>query len=111
MKRSAIDILIDRAGMRCVKCGHRSGTCDCWVECRCGHSYARGEACRNPVHGVEAAAKEMAEGIVLGVLNEMRSLYPEPMKHASGGFRKTLKVIMEREFADALTHWMMAKTE
>ena len=106
---SVINTLIDRAGMRCTKCDALAGTCDCWVECRCGWSYAKGGKCPNGVHGIEAAAREMAESVSSVVLSEVRLRYPEPMKAASGGFRKTLKSIMEREMTDALTHWMMAK--
>lgn len=41
---SPIDLLLDRATMRCLACG-RTGGCDCWVRCSCGCSYLRGEGC------------------------------------------------------------------
>lgn len=32
----------------CVKCGAPYGKCDCWVKCKCGWLYAKGEKCSNP---------------------------------------------------------------
>lgn len=50
-RRSLIEDLIDRAGMRCVVCNARAGTCSCWTRCvKCGWSYRTGEACRNLAH-------------------------------------------------------------
>lgn len=111
MTRTPIDILFDRADRRCTKCNARAGTCGCWVDCRCGWMKPADGTCGNPVHAVEDAAKEMAALVTRDVLHQMRSVYPEPMKHASGGFQRTLKARMNREFANALTHWMMAAKE
>ena len=97
--------------MRCTKCDAPWRTCDCWTECRCGWSYPTGTACRNPLHTVEKAAQAMADDVALCVLSAAANAYPEPMKHASGGFRKTLKAILVREVRDAVLHWMMAKNE
>ncbi|HEY8066560.1 MAG TPA: hypothetical protein VIF40_17825 [Methylosinus sp.] len=48
MSRSPIDILFDRADMRCTICNALAGTCSCWTRCSCGWSYETGKACRNP---------------------------------------------------------------
>lgn len=38
----------DRSMLKCTLCG--SPTCDCWTRCRCGWSFEKGAACKNPVH-------------------------------------------------------------
>jgi hypothetical protein len=48
MSRSPIDILFDRADMRCTICNAPAGSCACWTRCTCGWSYETGKACRNP---------------------------------------------------------------
>ncbi len=56
--------------------------------CTCGWSFRKGEACRNPIHTDEQAAEERARAIAGTVAADLARLYPEPMRHASGGFRK-----------------------
>jgi hypothetical protein len=43
-----IDILFDKADMKCTLCDKPMGTCDCWTKCSCGWSYEKGTECRNP---------------------------------------------------------------
>ncbi len=97
MPRTAIDALFDQADMRCTRCGQRSGTCSCWEPCRCGWTKAVKEPCGNPIHGAEDAANQAAEFIAASVISHMRSMYPEPMRTASGGFAKTLRAAIQRE--------------
>ena len=97
MTLSPIERMIDRVAMFCTICGAAAGTCGCWTECRCGIANPTGEECRNPVHGEERAAEEFAEHVALNVVEHMKAMYPEPMKHASGGFRKTLSGTIKRE--------------
>jgi hypothetical protein len=94
---SPIERLIDASGLRCTVCGAPKGACQCWVECRCGRAYLRGEACGNPIHEREREAQTVAEAVAASVISEVRSVYPEPMKHASGGFRRTLQQTIIRE--------------
>lgn len=81
--------------MRCVRCGAAYKACGCWVECSCGWSYEKGGECRNPYHA-------RAEFVANTVIVEMTRVYPVPMKHASGGFRQTLRQIVDREVFVAL---------
>ena len=51
--KTPIDILFERANMKCTKCGCRAGTCDCWTKCNiegCKWSYEKGTKCNNPEH-------------------------------------------------------------
>jgi len=93
---SPIDSLIDRASLKCTICSAPAGTCSCWTKCRCGISYPAGGECRNPDHQLEKVCEELASGLASQVLHEIRHAYPEPMKHASGGFQKTLKALIKR---------------
>lgn len=95
------EALIDRA-VRCVICGAPMGGCSCHTKCRCGWTYRAGESCRNPVHEVENAAREHAKVVAASVVARMLTAYPEPMRYASGGFRKTLRGYVEEEVARAL---------
>jgi hypothetical protein len=61
--KSPIDRLID-AGMHCVKCGQKMGTCDCWDQCPCGWSFERGGQCANPIHIAEAVARDTAATVL-----------------------------------------------
>ena len=74
MARSPIDILIDRAAMRCAVCGAPSGTCECWTKCHCGWSYRTGEACRAPVHICEAVGGDVAAAVLEKIAGERMSL-------------------------------------
>lgn len=91
-----IDRVIDDAKLRCTICG-AAGQCGCWTKCSCGHSYQTGKECTNPVHATEEAAGNLAASISSSVVIHMKSMYPEPMKAASGGFRKTLEAAIKRE--------------
>lgn len=101
MTARPIDTLIDRA-MRCAVCDAPRGGCGCWTPCRCGWNHRTGEACRNPLHDAERAAGERAAAVATAVVTHMTAMYPEPMRHASGGFRKTLRAAIKREVARAL---------
>jgi hypothetical protein len=51
--KTAIEILFDKAGMTCTKCGAKIGYCDCWTKCKipgCSWSFEKGSKCRNPEH-------------------------------------------------------------
>lgn len=93
--------LIDRA-VRCVVCDAPMGGCGCWTRCSCGWSFRTGEACANPMHAAEQAAGARARAIAGAVVAEMARAYPEPMRHASGGFRRTLRRTVEEQVAAAL---------
>jgi hypothetical protein len=100
---SPIERLIDASGLRCTVCGRPRGDgCSCWIECRCGWSYERGGACRNPVHDRERRVEEIARSTAEAIVLEMRGLYPEPMKAASGGFRRTLCELARRKITAAI---------
>ena len=44
-----IDLLIDRSGLRCTKCGAtKEAGCDCWEQCSCGWTAEKGMPCGNP---------------------------------------------------------------
>jgi hypothetical protein len=48
-----IDFLLDKVDWRCVKCGAKLGTCDCWHPCKdpnCHWSVEKGHKCNNPIH-------------------------------------------------------------
>lgn len=95
-----IDVLLGQADLRCVVCDTSTRVgCDCHTKCRCGWFFRKGEACRNPHHACEKAARDAGAAIAGSVLFEIRQHYPEPMKYASGGFRKTLQAIIQREAA------------
>ena len=98
MALSPIDHMIDAARMKCAKCGTPMGGCDCWTRCRCGWAYEKGGECDNPDHSIEHMGEEIANAVAA----HMRTVYPEPMRHASGGFQKTLKAVIAREFFTAL---------
>lgn len=90
MARTAIDALFDKADMRCTRCGAPAGTCNCWVTCACGWTMGRSEkTCGNPVH-------LLVLEIVDNVDQQMKNVYPDQMKSASGGFRRTLRTVLER---------------
>ena len=75
--------------MRCTSCGAPRGKCDCWRVCNaCGQTHHKDDGPCRYRHLAEAATSEL--------LHEMRFQYPEPMRHASGGFAKTLRVNAER---------------
>ncbi|KMS64150.1 hypothetical protein [Sphingobium baderi] len=44
----------DRSMLKCTICGSQAGTWDCWAKCRCGWSFEKGTACRNPKHRTTA---------------------------------------------------------
>ena len=48
--RLPINVLFDKAEIKCVKCDAKMGCCNCWAECSCGWSYERGvdTKCNNP---------------------------------------------------------------
>jgi hypothetical protein len=51
--KTPIEIMIDRADMKCTKCGAKMGMCDCWTKCKipgCAWSFEKGKKCRNPDH-------------------------------------------------------------
>lgn len=48
-KRKPIEAMIDSV-MKCVNCGAKMGTCDCWANCSCGWLYERLGECGNPIH-------------------------------------------------------------
>ena len=48
MSETPIEMLFDRAAMRCTICNKPSGTCNCWITCSCGWSFRRGKRCQNP---------------------------------------------------------------
>ena len=80
---------MDRVDWKCMKCGASAGSCDCWRKCVCGHLYYKKDKhCDNPVHHI-------AREIAADVCTSMQSVYPEQMKSASGGFRKTLRSKIE----------------
>ena len=110
--RTLMDRLVDQADLRCAVCGTsmRVG-CDCHTKCRCGWLARKGEACRNPLHARENAAQEVGRAIAGGVLFRMREAYPEPMKHASGGFAKTLRANIQREAAEMVLEILNTKPE
>lgn len=85
-----IDALLSKVDWKCAACGAPAGSCGCFVDCSCGWSARAGEKCNNPVH-------DMVREIVDAVDHEMRRLYPDIMKHASGGFRRTLRAQIERQ--------------
>lgn len=61
MTRSPIDILIDRADLRCTVCNAKAGTCDCWTKCPapwCPWSFLKDTECGNPEH---AKAKDFVK--------------------------------------------------
>ncbi len=92
MPATPVETLIDRSGLRCTVCGSpRSVGCGCWTKCRCGWSFRTGSACRNPDHAMEADTAGTAAAVVAKVLREVARRHPEPMRAASGGFRRTLK--------------------
>lgn len=95
--KTPIERMVDGAGLRCTICGAPMGQCGCWTKCQCGRTYRTGEECDNPVHAIERAAVALAADLAFAVIGEMRGLYPEPMKAASGGFRKTLDGVLKRE--------------
>ena len=47
-KKSPMDILFDKADMKCTLCEKPIGTCDYWTQCDCGWSFEKGTQCRNP---------------------------------------------------------------
>ena len=96
------DLLLDRVDWRCTICGAKSRTCDCWTECRCGRSYPKGKQCSNPQHAIDAAAEQLAAIVAANVIHSMKQSYPEPMRHASGGFRKTLHARIAAEVRSTL---------
>lgn len=96
--RSPIERLIDAACMKCAKCGARMGTCDCWEECPCGWTTEKGGQCGNPVHHVERLGEEVAANVI----SHMRMMYKEGMRHASGGFEKTMRATIVREVRRSL---------
>ena len=99
--RSGLTALID-SHMRCTVCDAPMGGCDCWTRCSCGWSFEKGEACRNPIHAAEQAAEERARAIAGNIAADLARLYPEPMRYASGGFRKTLRETIRQEVKAAL---------
>ncbi len=99
--RSGLARLIGSA-VTCTICDAPMGGCDCWTWCGYGWNFRTGEACRNPVHAAEQAAEERARAIAGTVAADLARLYPEPMRHASGGFRKTLSEMIRREVKAAL---------
>ncbi len=99
--RSGLAALIDRTA-RCTICHSPMGGCGCWTRCACGWNFRTGETCRNPIHAAEQAAEERARAIASTVAADLARLYPEPMRHASGGFRKTLREMIRREVKAAL---------
>jgi hypothetical protein len=107
---SPIDAMI-MAAARCVRCGAKMGECDCWRECRCGRYYPRDGKCENPLHEMEKCADELAEMAATCILSRVVALYPEPMKHASGGFRKTLRAHIEQEVKGTVLDVLLAKEE
>ena len=50
MNKTPMDILFEKAEMKCTICKEPAGACDCWVKCPCGWLYERGENCNNPKH-------------------------------------------------------------
>ena len=111
MARAPIEMMIDQASMRCAKCGAPAGSCGCWTACRCGWHFETGGACHNPAHAVEEAARKLAVDLAVRIDIHMKSLYPEAMRAASGGFRRTLLGTIEREAAGLLTIWSDAARE
>ncbi len=46
-------MLIDKSNIKCVKCGLKTGLCDCWVKCPisgCSWSFEKGGKCGNTNH-------------------------------------------------------------
>ncbi|MEN3238927.1 hypothetical protein PUR29_36440 [Methylobacterium ajmalii] len=99
--RAGLAALIDSQA-RCAICDAPMGGCGCWTRCSCGWNFRTGEACRNPIHAAEQAADERARAVAGTVAADLARLYPEPMRHASGGFRKTLREMIRREVKAAL---------
>ncbi len=55
--KTPMDILFDRAAMKCAICGAKAGTCDCWHKCTipgCHWSVQKGHRCNNPDHKLKA---------------------------------------------------------
>lgn len=98
---SPLERMIDTA-VRCVRCGATRAECACYRQCRCGRSVVKGEACDNPLHAVEEEAAAKAKAVATAVVSRMSQAYPQPMQHASGGFKKTLRGYIEAEVAQAL---------
>lgn len=98
---SPLKRMID-AAVRCVRCDQTTAKCDCYRKCRCGRTAPKDEACSNPLHAVEEEAAATAKAVATAVLARMSELYPESMRHASGGFKKTLRGHIQREVSQAL---------
>lgn len=98
---SPLERMID-AAVRCVRCGKTATECECYRKCRCGHTVPKDEACSNPLHAVEEEAAAAAKAVATTILARMSEAYPEPMRHASGGFRKTLRAHIQREVSQML---------
>lgn len=47
--KTPIERLIDNS-VKCLKCGAKFGTCDCWSKCDCGWFYEKNGKCNNPIH-------------------------------------------------------------
>jgi hypothetical protein len=107
---SPLDAMI-MATARCVRCGAKFGECDCWRECRCGRSYPRDGKCENPLHTMEECADTLAKSAATSIISGVAYYYPEPMKHASGGFRKTLRTHIEQEIRATILDVLLAKEE
>lgn len=56
-------------------------------------------------------ARELASFIAGSTLATIRELYPEPMRHASGCFAKTLRGVIEREAARIVRDHLDAERE
>lgn len=98
---SPLERMID-AAVRCVRCDQTKADCTCYRKCRCGQTVPKDEACSNPLHAVEEEAAATAKAVATTVLARMSQAYPEPMRHASGGFRKTLRAHIQREVSQIL---------
>jgi hypothetical protein len=54
--KTPMDILFEKADMKCSICGAKAGTCDCWHPCDdpdCHWSVEKGHECNNPKHGIK----------------------------------------------------------
>jgi hypothetical protein len=111
MPRTPEEIIFGNADLRCTICNAKIGACDCWVKCECGWSYEKGTKCRNSLHEVTDCAKQLATDVAASIIEHMKKMYPEPMKYASGGFRKTLRGAIDDGVSRLLVEWMVASEE
>jgi hypothetical protein len=75
-----VDHLFAGVKWKCTACGADAGTCDCWIKCECGHSYLRGEECKNQIwHVSKKFAEEAADLIVADMAQSYKLFQREHM--------------------------------